>query len=128
MYKSHYLLLQCIDDLLKKSGKKAPADHAAVWIPDAETNTCMHCKKVQFTLVNRRHHCRSEPVLQIYLLDLCLIRYSLASSDLFYLRFFLFPVDCNMILQCHRRLPVSIFSVKIAALGSLKRVTVLEVF
>jgi hypothetical protein len=30
---------------------------------------------------------------------------------------------CGMILQNHRRLPVSIFSVKIAALGSLQRVT-----
>jgi len=49
---------KCIDDLLKKSGKKASAEHAAVWIPDSEANTCMHCKKVQFTLVNRRHHCR----------------------------------------------------------------------
>jgi hypothetical protein len=29
----------------------------------------------------------------------------------------------GIILQNHRRLPVSIFSVKIAALGSLKRVT-----
>jgi hypothetical protein len=29
----------------------------------------------------------------------------------------------GMILQNHRRLPVSIFSVKISALGSLKRVT-----
>jgi hypothetical protein len=28
---------------------------------------------------------------------------------------------CGMILHNHRRLPVSIFSVKIAALGSLKR-------
>ena len=52
------LFFQCIEDLLKKSGKKASAEHAAVWIPDSEANTCMHCKKVQFTLVNRRHHCR----------------------------------------------------------------------
>jgi hypothetical protein len=29
----------------------------------------------------------------------------------------------GMIIQNHRRLPVSIFSVEIAALGSLKRVT-----
>jgi len=49
---------KCIEDLLKKSGKKAAADHAAVWVPDAEANTCMHCKKTQFSLVNRRHHCR----------------------------------------------------------------------
>eukprot|EP00092_Neocalanus_flemingeri_P066710 GFUD01081306.1.p1 GENE.GFUD01081306.1~~GFUD01081306.1.p1 ORF type:complete len:264 (+),score=92.60 GFUD01081306.1:106-897(+) len=49
---------KCMEDLLKKSGKKASDDHAAVWVPDSEANTCMHCKKVQFTLVNRRHHCR----------------------------------------------------------------------
>jgi len=49
---------KCIEDLLKKSGKKASDSHAAVWVPDSEANTCMHCKKVQFTLVNRRHHCR----------------------------------------------------------------------
>merc|ERR1711892_277910 len=44
--------------LLKKSGKKASDDHAAVWVPDSDASTCMHCKKAQFTLVNRRHHCR----------------------------------------------------------------------
>lgn len=49
---------KCIEDLLKKSGKKASDSHAAVWVPDSEANMCMHCKKVQFTLVNRRHHCR----------------------------------------------------------------------
>jgi hypothetical protein len=49
---------KCIEDLLRKSGKKAVDDHAAVWVPDSEAGTCMHCKKVQFTLVNRRHHCR----------------------------------------------------------------------
>ena len=40
-------------DLLRKSGKKAVDEHAAVWVPDSEANICMHCKKVQFTLVNR---------------------------------------------------------------------------
>jgi len=48
----------CIRDLLNKSGKKASNEHAAVWVPDAEANTCMVCKKAQFTLMNRRHHCR----------------------------------------------------------------------
>jgi hypothetical protein len=38
-------------------------------------------------------------------------------------RITLFQAASCMILQNHRRLPVSIFSVKIAALGSLKRVT-----
>lgn len=49
---------KCIEDLLRKSGKKAVAEHAAVWVPDAEAAVCMHCKKSQFTVLNRRHHCR----------------------------------------------------------------------
>ncbi|CAH1987670.1 unnamed protein product [Acanthoscelides obtectus] len=49
---------KCIDDLLRKSGKKAVSEHAAVWVPDTEASICMHCKKTQFTLINRRHHCR----------------------------------------------------------------------
>ena len=52
------MFLQCIEELIRKSGKKPADSHAAVWVPDSEANTCMHCKKVQFTLVNRRHHCR----------------------------------------------------------------------
>jgi hypothetical protein len=38
-----------------------------------------------------------------------------------YARFNLSQAASGMILQNHRRLPVSIFSVKIAALGSLKQ-------
>ncbi|XP_019865122.1 pleckstrin homology domain-containing family F member 2 isoform X1 [Aethina tumida] len=49
---------KCIEDLLRKSGKKAVEEHAAVWVPDGEAPVCMHCKKSQFTLINRRHHCR----------------------------------------------------------------------
>ncbi|XP_071537896.1 pleckstrin homology domain-containing family F member 2 isoform X10 [Panulirus ornatus] len=49
---------KCVSDLLRKSGKKAAENHAAVWVPDSETQVCMHCKKTQFTLINRRHHCR----------------------------------------------------------------------
>lgn len=50
---------KCIEDLLRKSGKKAVEVHAAVWVPDSEANVCMHCKKTQFTVLNRRHHCRN---------------------------------------------------------------------
>jgi len=49
---------KCIDELLKKTGKTPSSSHAAVWVPDAESKVCMHCSKTQFTLVNRRHHCR----------------------------------------------------------------------
>jgi len=49
---------KCIEDLLRKSGKKAAQVHAAVWVPDSEASVCMHCKKNQFTVINRRHHCR----------------------------------------------------------------------
>ncbi|XP_022201227.2 pleckstrin homology domain-containing family F member 2 isoform X2 [Nilaparvata lugens] len=49
---------KCIEDLLRKSGKKAVEVHAAVWVPDSEAAVCMHCKKAQFTVLNRRHHCR----------------------------------------------------------------------
>lgn len=49
---------RCVDDLLKKTGKKPTLEHAAVWIPDAEASICMHCRKTQFTVLNRRHHCR----------------------------------------------------------------------
>ncbi|XP_013118412.2 pleckstrin homology domain-containing family F member 1 homolog [Stomoxys calcitrans] len=50
---------KCVEDLLRKSGKKPVENHAAVWVPDAEANVCMHCKKTQFTMIVRRHHCRN---------------------------------------------------------------------
>jgi len=50
---------KCVEDLLRKSGKKPVENHAAVWVPDAEANICMCCKKTQFSMLIRRHHCRS---------------------------------------------------------------------
>jgi len=49
---------KCIGDLIKKSGKTPSREHAAVWVPDSEAPVCMHCKKSQFNVLNRRHHCR----------------------------------------------------------------------
>jgi len=51
---------RCVDDLLAKSGKTPPkqGSSAPVWVPDSEAGTCMHCKRIQFTILNRRHHCR----------------------------------------------------------------------
>lgn len=50
---------KCVEDLLRKSGKKPVENHAAVWVPDNEASVCMHCKKTQFTMIVRRHHCRN---------------------------------------------------------------------
>lgn len=41
------------------AGKRPSAAHAAVWVPDTESKLCMHCNKAQFTVINRRHHCRN---------------------------------------------------------------------
>jgi len=49
---------KCVEDLLRKSGKKPLGEHAAVWVPDGEASICMHCNKSQFNVLNRRHHCR----------------------------------------------------------------------
>ena len=27
-------------------------------MPDAEATKCMHCKRAEFSLITRRHHCR----------------------------------------------------------------------
>ena len=40
--------------MYKKGGKKAASDHAAVWVPDSEANSCMVCKKSNFNVINRR--------------------------------------------------------------------------
>ena len=40
--------------LCVSGGKKAVEVHAAVWVPDSEAAVCMHCKKTQFTVLNRR--------------------------------------------------------------------------
>ncbi|XP_008429021.1 pleckstrin homology domain-containing family F member 2 [Poecilia reticulata] len=49
---------KCVRELLQKSGKSPTGEHAAVWVPDSEATVCMRCKKVKFTPVSRRHHCR----------------------------------------------------------------------
>ncbi|XP_066600488.1 uncharacterized protein [Prorops nasuta] len=51
-------ITKSVEDLLRKSGKKPVEVHAAVWVPDNEATICMHCNKTQFTVLNRRHHCR----------------------------------------------------------------------
>lgn len=52
-------IAKCVQDLLKKDGRKsALADPSPVWVPDSDAPVCMHCRKSEFTVLNRRHHCR----------------------------------------------------------------------
>lgn len=41
-------------NILILAGNRRAEEHAAVWVPDNASSTCMHCKKVQFTVLNRR--------------------------------------------------------------------------
>lgn len=50
---------RCVNDILTKGGKKAATEHAAVWTPDNDAPVCMACQKTQFTVLQRRHHCRA---------------------------------------------------------------------
>lgn len=58
----HMLICLCCPDselglipvLFLVAGKKASDNHAAVWVPDSEASTCMHCMKTKFTAINRR--------------------------------------------------------------------------
>ncbi|XP_053209249.1 pleckstrin homology domain-containing family F member 2-like [Panonychus citri] len=50
---------KCVKSLLKRTGSRPSGEHAAVWVPDTQAKICMHCNVMQFTLLNRRHHCRN---------------------------------------------------------------------
>uniref|UniRef100_T1KHF8 FYVE-type domain-containing protein n=1 Tax=Tetranychus urticae TaxID=32264 RepID=T1KHF8_TETUR len=50
---------KCVKSLLKRTGSRPSGEHAAVWVPDTQAKVCMHCNSMQFTLLNRRHHCRN---------------------------------------------------------------------
>lgn len=50
---------RCVNDLLLKRGITQNSENdSPVWVPDSDATTCMHCKKSQFSLINRKHHCR----------------------------------------------------------------------
>jgi hypothetical protein len=50
---------KCIQDLMTKHGRKSlAADPSPVWVPDSDAQVCMHCRKSEFSVINRRHHCR----------------------------------------------------------------------
>lgn len=36
------------------AGKRSTKEHAAVWVPDSDAVSCMHCQKTKFTAINRR--------------------------------------------------------------------------
>lgn len=52
---------KCVQDLITKHGRKsilATTDPSPVWVPDSGASICMCCRKSEFSLMNRRHHCR----------------------------------------------------------------------
>ncbi|BFZ15858.1 hypothetical protein BsWGS_18898 [Bradybaena similaris] len=50
---------KCVNDLLARRGiSQSTSSDSPVWVPDSEAKTCMHCRKSEFTVVNRKHHCR----------------------------------------------------------------------
>ncbi|KAF1595903.1 UNVERIFIED_CONTAM: hypothetical protein FQV16_0000523, partial [Eudyptes robustus] len=51
-------IVKCVSTVLKE-GKEPAQDHAAVWVPDSEAEFCMVCHNTHFTVIQRRHHCRS---------------------------------------------------------------------
>ena len=49
------LVVTNVPHMLVCVGNKKPAtEHAAVWVPDSEAQTCMHCLRTKFTPINRR--------------------------------------------------------------------------
>jgi len=52
-------IAKCAQDLVTKHGRKSTvADPSPVWVPDSDAPVCMHCRKSEFSILNRRHHCR----------------------------------------------------------------------
>ena len=78
-------------------GNKRPAtEHAAVWVPDSEAQTCMHCLKVKFTPIQRRVSSVTTPFLFPSFFSLCLssltsLSFSLSPSLSLFLSPFLPP-------------------------------------
>ncbi|XP_076450572.1 pleckstrin homology domain-containing family F member 2-like isoform X2 [Babylonia areolata] len=49
----------CVNELLAKRGvAQNLLEDSPVWVPDSATKVCQHCKRSEFTVINRRHHCR----------------------------------------------------------------------
>lgn len=52
---------KCVGDLLVKRGKtqsEVGEMDSPVWVPDSSAAKCMHCHRSEFSMLNRRHHCR----------------------------------------------------------------------
>ncbi|XP_041367562.1 pleckstrin homology domain-containing family F member 2-like isoform X2 [Gigantopelta aegis] len=50
---------KCVNDLLMNGAVDQTGKEAPVWLPDSSAAVCMHCNKYEFSIINRRHHCRN---------------------------------------------------------------------
>lgn len=57
-----------MQEFIISAGKKASDNHAAVWVPDSEASTCMHCMRVKFTAINRRVSKDDYEILVIFIM------------------------------------------------------------
>lgn len=64
--------------LIFSAGKKASDNHAAVWVPDSEASTCMHCMRVKFTAINRRVRKDDKALHMIFMMISCMFKRGLS--------------------------------------------------
>lgn len=55
-------VIDCSPSLSLIANKKPAQEHAAVWVPDGDASTCMHCLKTKFTPINRRVRIRRSAI------------------------------------------------------------------
>ena len=51
---THSWIIIFIIFYITEGNSNSNIEHAAPWLPDNLSNQCMHCKKTQFTVINRR--------------------------------------------------------------------------
>ena len=53
------------------AGNQPVSKHAAVWVPDKNSDVCMHCHKTTFTVLNRKVTIALHSIALVSLIPLC---------------------------------------------------------